>query len=180
MNEKNILKTLWSVIILLLLMNIGMMAWFWLSGNKGVLNASLQPHARLYLEKEVGFNEQQIATYRELRDEHLHELRDLRDSVKALKQQFFNKIPDTKIAPEEITKLTKELGDKMAKVDKITFEHFQEVRKICTPEQLKKFDEIIGNFAEKANRPDPPPPPREGNNEQPPENEPPQGERPPQ
>jgi hypothetical protein len=43
----------------------------------------------------------------------------------------------------QIQMLSQEIGKNQALLETVTFQHFTEVRKICTPEQQKKFDEII-------------------------------------
>ena len=151
MKDNRTFKLLWGAILVLLVLNIGMIAWVTFSPQKG------RPPERLFLEHELSFDRHQTDLYKEMREEHFSKARSLKESVKELKEAYFNDLADTNITDEELTKKAITMETKMAELDVLTFKHFQKVRQMCTPEQQKKFDTIIMHVLRSMDRPGPPP-----------------------
>ena len=66
-------------------------------------------------------------------------------------------------------------------IEMVTYNHFKQVRTICTPEQQKEFDNIIADVIKKMNGPGGPPPhdrqgPHDGHDGPPPGEGPPPGD----
>lgn len=101
-----------------------------------------------FLEKELSFTQEQKDQFRLLREDHHAKVQAIRDSVRQLKRQFFEQLGKP-MSDSDIAKVTADIAEKMAKVDKITFQHFREVRQMCTPAQQQKFDEVIDEMLER-------------------------------
>lgn len=54
------------------------------------------------------------------------------------------------------------IGTKEAQKERILFEHFQEIGKICGPEQRARFESLVREFARTTGPAGPPPPPPPG------------------
>ncbi len=159
MKENNKFRMLWVSIGLLLLMNIGMMAWFTFFGK--------MPPRRLFLEKELEFTAKQEESYRDLRKAHSDKMKVLKDNVKNLKEDFYANLSDFTITDAELKEKAVAMEANMVEADILTFKHFQEVRKMCTPKQQERFDDIIIDVIRSIERPGGGPPmvqpqPREG------------------
>lgn len=139
MNSSFQYRYLWLVILGLLLLNLGLLGWIWLSP---------QNHPRTgqspadFLEKELDFTTKQKEQYRLLREGHHSKVKTLRDSVRQMKKQFFEQLGKS-MTDSAIEQVTADMAKKVTLLDKITFQHFRDVRQICTPSQQQKFDEII-------------------------------------
>lgn len=102
---------------------------------------------------------------------------DIRSKRDSLVSQLANATPDS----AKINSLTASIGNDQAQLEKVTFEHFRQLRKICTPEQQLKFDNVIREALRMMGPPQggaphgPPPPPGEGP-PPPPDQGPPQGD----
>lgn len=112
-----------------------------------------------YIIKELKLNEQQQDAYFDLINEHQQAVRPLRQEIKKAKDVLFdllqNSIPDEQAKAKAI----KNIGELTAQLDLVTFDHFAKVRKLCTPTQQTKFDEIIKQVVQMMGMPHGGPPP---------------------
>ena len=169
MNNSFQYRYLWLVILGLLLLNLGLLGWIWLSPQNRPRTGQSPAD---FLEKELGFTAEQREQYRLLRKGHQEKVKSIRDSIRQMKKQFFEQLGKP-MADSEIEQTTADMAKKIATVDKITFQHFREVRQICTPSQQQKFDEVIDEMLHRmAAGP-------EGRGGMPPQDGPPHGEHPP-
>jgi hypothetical protein len=133
------------VILGLLVLNLGLLGWIWFSPQK-------RPHKKEtpanFLEKELNFTAKQKEQFRLLREDHHAKVQDIRDSVREMKRQFFEHLGKP-MSESDIESVTIDIAKKMARIDKITFQHFREVRQMCTPAQQQKFDEVIDEMLER-------------------------------
>ncbi len=53
--------------------------------------------------------------------------------------------------------LINEIGKLSMETEKINYKHFQDIKRICRPDQMKNFDNLIDDFENLFNRPDKPP-----------------------
>jgi protein CpxP len=155
MKENNKYRMLWVVIGLLLALNVSILAWF------TFFSQNIHPK-RLFLETELKFDEKQAVSYKILRQEHAQQMRDLREEVKAMKTDFYKELSQPTISDDLLKEKALAIETKMAEADVLTFKHFQEVRKLCTPTQQTRFDEVIIDLIRSIERPEGPPPPRDG------------------
>jgi hypothetical protein len=134
----------------LLLMNIGMMYWIWFTSDQ-----TPRLPKQFFLEKELGFNEQQKEKYREMRKKYFSEMSAIRDSIRPMKETMLKRVVEDSLSDEEVFKISMATETKMAKVNLLTFKHLREVRSFCTPEQRQKFDAIIDKIVGLMARPEP-------------------------
>lgn len=166
MNDNKKFKILWAVIGILLVLNIGIILWITLLPPRHPLPQN-QP-AVLFLEKELGFNDKQKESYRILREGHFEQINAIQQELRKMKEAFFDLLKNPEPSELEVEELSKQIAQKTSDIDKNTFRHFQQVRKLCTADQQTKFDKIIGEVLKRMGRPghpnrpgDGPPPPRE-------------------
>lgn len=148
MKEDNKYRMLWVAIGLLLVLNIGLLAWFtFFSQNKP------QQPKRLFLEKELKFDEKQSEAYKALRQEHAQQMRALREDVKSMKTEFYEELSQSNISDDSLRAKAVAIESKMVDADVLTFRHFQKVRQLCTPQQQQRFDEVIIDLIRSIERP---------------------------
>ena len=87
------------------------------------------------LQKEVGFNEEQTAKYKELKDKQRERIRPMYDNMRKAKDSLFRLLsyPDT---PDSVVnKAADVIAQQQKELDIETFNHFKRVRTLCTPGQ---------------------------------------------
>lgn len=108
---------------------------------------------------DLGLNQKQQQKFEALKQTHRAAMERLRQRGGELRDEYFellkNSLPDTSLVRQKARAIARNQED----IEMATFEHFREVRKICTPEQQKKFDAIITDVLRSMARP--PRPPRE-------------------
>src|SRR6218665_720690 len=151
MKDTNRFRILWAAIAVLVVLNIGMIAWFtFFAHHSG-------PPRRFFLEQELSFNEKQKESYRIMRDEHFMKARSIKEHVKMMKEDFFKSMADSSLSDEDLRKKAQAISTEASELDILTFKHFQQVRQMCTPEQKEKFDEVIEDVLRSMDRQGPPP-----------------------
>ncbi|HEX4875680.1 MAG TPA: Spy/CpxP family protein refolding chaperone [Chitinophagaceae bacterium] len=134
-------KWLTLLVVLLLLANITTLALFWLDRGKRPPQPKGTP--KEFLVKELSLTAVQQQQFDTLIAGHRKKSGELRDAVKAAKDSLFGLIKES-AATDSLKQLyAKKVSHLTEQIDLLTVNHFQQVRKICTPEQQQKFDELI-------------------------------------
>ena len=160
---------IWTILLLVIL-NISTISMLWLSQNKGPGAPPPRGKARHdqrtleFLQRELDLTDEQIHKYDSLRYVHAEQTRILINDLQRLKKEMIDGIfydePDT-ITAMEIADL---ICDKQIEVERITFEHFLDLKQLCGTEQVHKLQGLVDEFFRK-NSPQgqqkPPPPHRQ-------------------
>lgn len=95
---------------------------------------------------ELKFTSDQVDLFEDLVDKHRASMRDLQEKGREVRSQYFDLLkqeqPDQKLTEE----LSAAIATNQKEIEQVTFNHFKDVRKLCSPEQKNKFDEIIGDI----------------------------------
>ncbi len=105
------------------------------------------------LQDEVGFNEEQSAKYKELKDKQREKIRPMYDNMRKAKDSLFRLLsyPDT---PDSVLNRAAEvIAQRQKELDIETFNHFRRVRALCTPGQLPQYDSLVIRLLRKMGRP---------------------------
>lgn len=159
-----------TVILLLLIGNIVTIGLFWWKKQKHAIPTPIGDVASFII-NELKLDSTQQQTFKILREEHHEKTMQLRDELRQLKDAIFNLLNNENIADSIVKKAVADAAVIEQQLDLITFEHFKKLRAICTPEQKKKFDEIIQQALRMQGRQQPQgppdrdfrPPPKNGN-----------------
>lgn len=106
---------------------------------------------------ELKMTPEQQKAYLQMRDEHHARVEEIRDSTRLLRHQLFELLSRDSSSTEQAAEITKLIGDKQAEIDMVTYNHFKQVRSICTAEQKQRFDAIIEDILKAMAMPPPPP-----------------------
>jgi protein CpxP len=166
----------WAIaFILLVVMNIATLTTFWLLKQRQD-GPGIRPQSGVadFLTNELGFDSLQKQKLIQLRDAHQLEVRELRKGNREVKEAFFELLKQPDISDSVVQASAKKSFQFDVQSELLTFRHFQEIRKLCTDTQKKKFDEIIQEVLRMMappppgrGRPEGPPPPN-GDNGRPP------------
>ncbi|MFY7847089.1 Spy/CpxP family protein refolding chaperone [Chryseobacterium gambrini] len=89
-------------------------------------------------------DEKQIQQYDVLIRQHRMQIREKEHEMMDAKTQYYSllKNKDQKNGDS----LVQQIGKISMETEKINFKHFQDIRKICRPDQLQDFDHLIDEF----------------------------------
>ena len=105
------------------------------------------------LQQEVGFDEEQTAKYKELKDKQRERIRPMYGNMRKAKDSLFRLLsyPDT---PDSLlSKAADVIAQQQKELDIETFNHFKRVRVLCTPDQLPQYDSLVLRLLRKMGKP---------------------------
>jgi Spy/CpxP family protein refolding chaperone len=142
MNNNTKTKTLVTIIVFLLITNIAMLIFFIMSN--GPIEKKQRNHEQngMYnsLKNDVGFSKEQLDKYQLLRKEQIGKVRPLFNEVRNAKKDFYGLIYSENIPDSLINADADSIAQKQKSLDMQMFGYFQNIRNICKPDQIQKFD----------------------------------------
>lgn len=149
MNRNKILTFLVGI---LLLTNIALVVFFVArkggpekQRNRGGDRSSV---VREFLKDSIGFNDQQLAQYDQLRQQNRETMRPLFEDLGNAKMTYYTFVsqPNADSASQAAAAL---IGEKQKALDMAFFNHFRQVRELCTPGQQTKYDSMVQHIIRK-------------------------------
>ncbi len=138
-------KGLILLVAILLLTNIGVLVYF-LSYKKPAKPAQQGERKSVieYVQKEIGFSDEQAAQYKQLRERHMDSLKIIGEEIRKSKTAFFNLLQQKGTSDSTIRAAADKIGEKQEEFELNNFRHFQKVRELCTdPQQEAKLDSMV-------------------------------------
>ncbi len=142
----NLTKNKWFLFLLgfLLLANITLLLSFFVFGEKSEhKNHGQPPQGSGYLSKELSFSADQQTQHKELKETHFKNIRPLWEEIRLTKDSLYKQLNNSSFDENALQEMTNRLAEKNKLSDQLMFRYFRELRKICTPEQLAKYDTIV-------------------------------------
>src|SRR5688500_8203977 len=143
-NPRN--RNLLIIIGVLLLTNIAVLVYF-LGQKRSTKSSSHSEKDRGgiadMLQKEVGFNDEQTAQYKQLKEKQKETIRPMYDDMRKTKDSLFKLLSYPETNDSLLNKIADAIAQKQKALDLQTFNHFKRVRTLCTPEQQPKYDSMI-------------------------------------
>jgi protein CpxP len=157
MNNMSGNRNLLIIIGVLLLTNIAVLVYFLAirkPGDKRFGGRAERSGLTEVLKKEVGFNEQQVAEYKKLKDQQSENFRPFFDEMRKSKDSLFRLIGDSSVSDSVIHNAANGIAARQRNLDLQTFYHFRKVRELCsTAEQREKYDSAITRMFRKMGKP---------------------------
>lgn len=141
MNTLSRNKILLSIIAILLITNIGMLIFF-LRCNRHPVEEKRKGFTER-LKTEVGFTPQQMEIFEPKKKAFWDKMRARFDEIKKTKEDFYYQMYDPAIPDSVIVQKADVIGDQQKELDLQVIRHFKDVRKLCTPEQLPRYDSLL-------------------------------------
>jgi len=154
MNSSTKNKLLVGLVLLLVVANAATIAFFWFGRHKNQPPA--KGSARDFLVNQLKLDAKQTAQYDELIKEHRSNAEQLRIKTKDAKEAFFHLLREPVITDSAKSAAAKAVSVNTEALDLLTLEHFQKVRALCTPDQQRRFDDIIYEVVRMMGQPRPP------------------------
>jgi protein CpxP len=130
-------RLLWVLIILLVIINIS-----------GLIFIISERHPRPGKEfdevliHELGLSNDQIKQFDVLKRDHHQRMMKLDQEMRPIFEDYFNLLTQTK-DPTKKDSLEKILSARYQEKIKVTYQHFDDLKAICTPEQQEKLSNIV-------------------------------------
>jgi protein CpxP len=146
-------RILTIAVVLLLITNIALVAFMVLGRNKqGGRHATGRGDMAEMMARELNMTDQQKKDHKQLKEEHLKNIRPLLDSVRATKTALFALVKDSSVNDSTVNVYTQRICGTQSAIDQLTFAHFRRVRNLFTAEQQPKFDEFVQKMMQRGRR----------------------------
>jgi len=132
-----------SLVAVLLIANLGLMLYFFVFKKNNEQGRGRPRPVPDFIQKKLGFNEDQAARFQQLRDQHKEAVKPIMSEMKKLKDSLYNLLQNPNIDDSSVTAMANRIGEKQKELELMIFRHFQKVREICDSSQLPKFDTLV-------------------------------------
>ena len=152
-NSKN--RVLIFLVVFLLITNIAMLLYFTMFNGAGKSNHEEHrgPGITAFLQNEDGFSKDQMVMLDSLKKQHRAIIKPLFDQLGKSKDIFYQLLGKPAINDSVLQAAANEIGKKQAALDLQFFQNFTGIRKLCTDQQLLKFDSVMPLLASKMMKP---------------------------
>jgi hypothetical protein len=147
-------RSLIFIILFLLLTNIGVLGYF-LWYKKPVRPSKSDPRTGIAtaLQNEVGFDDQQVAEYRKLKEKQWATIKPMFEDMRKAKDSLYKLLGNEHAGDSLINATADAIGQKQKAIDLQGFAHFKQIRELCKPTQLAKYDSLVQRLVRKMGRP---------------------------
>ncbi|NOT91836.1 hypothetical protein [Ferruginibacter sp.] len=147
------------IIGILLITNIAMLFFFFNKkddGKKGANRGNNDRGAMMksFLQKEIGFNDQQIQLYDTLSKQYKQKMKADFEAQKNNKEEQFKELGVKGFSDSAIADMVSKTGERQKLMELQLLNHFAAIRKICTVEQQAKFDTLFYKIWNKKKKPE--------------------------
>ena len=162
----NKIKLLTAAVIGLFVLNLAIIGYLFLSNstNTSYQNRIHQRPNELVIKK-LHFNNEQRDLYKQLIQNHRRDINDLELKIRHTKHDLYRTLTEPQVDGILKDSLINTLGNYQKAIEIVHYNHFFEIRKMCSKEQLIAFNELTDELAKlfsNRQRPPhrrPPPPP---------------------
>jgi Spy/CpxP family protein refolding chaperone len=147
-------RFLYLVIVVLLLLNAGSLAFMIMHRP----HRGGPPEVAHWLAAELKLTTEQEQQYKQLLQQHREKMDAIQQTDRELHDRFFAQLktaePDTLL----VNSIADSIAANRVQIELLTFNHFRQIRSICTVEQQQKFDAVIDEVLHRMapGRPGPP------------------------
>lgn len=145
-------------IIALLVINIGTLVFLFLSGpKKGHFPPDDgRPKPREIIVRQLHLDSQQQANYEMLIRQHRKQITATEDKIRNTKNELYSLLNSDSVDVTRKDSLINALAHYQKEIELIHFNHFNEIKKLCKPEQMDDFLELTEELSRLFSKPHPP------------------------
>jgi hypothetical protein len=142
-------RLLYSLIVVLVVMNLGLVLVLWLGGperrTQGGRRESDDEGTRVerLLRDELGFDQAQIDRYLGLHHRHQERMQICNRAMQQLKIRMFEGVLRDQPAPALSDSLLQRTQETQVEIERLTFQHLLDLKNLCRPEQRDKLTLLI-------------------------------------
>jgi len=142
-------KLLTIAIIGLLLLNLGTLTFMFLQNSHHDLmhgSKDKEQGPKYIIIARMHFNQTQKLKYDDLVEEHRRGSRELHEESKALHDELFVLLKEREIDVAKKKTLIAQIAENQAKMERLNFDHFHDIKSLCKGVQLKYYDELVDDL----------------------------------
>ena len=144
------------LVVFLLLTNIGLLLYF-TAFNKPAPKTN-RPEKRgsgitAFLQNDLGFSKEQMVELDSVKKRHREAIKPLFDELGKSKDSFYQLIGKPGVSDSALQAAANAIGRKQVALDLQFFQNFNSLRKLCTDQQLAKFDSAMPLLASRMMQP---------------------------
>jgi periplasmic protein CpxP/Spy len=152
-NKQNRSKVFLTIIGILLVANIVMVSFFLM--KKDGKGREKKPEWKAvisgFLKNEIGFDTVQLKLYDSLSDRHRGNMKKLTDSLRSTKEKQFKELAALNFSDSAMNAVADRSSSTQKTMELRMFNHLRNIRMLCKPEQLPKFDSLFGKVLNRRN-----------------------------
>lgn len=111
-----------------------------------------QPEPRKEIIEGLRFDSIQVGRYEVLIDNHKESIKALSDSIRSTKSRLYQTLNTENKSVKD--SLIEKLGSLQKSIEQTHYNHFDEIKKLCKPDQLKDFEELTSRLVGFFGRPE--------------------------
>lgn len=96
-----------------------------------------------FLQKEIGFNQQQLKQYDSLSEPNHNKVKAMFDTLGTYKDSQFKQLAIDNFSDTAIVKTAEAIATKQKEIEIVLYKHFKEIRNLCTTQQQPEFDSLF-------------------------------------
>lgn len=148
-------KNLLIIIAVLLLTNIAVLGYFlwYKKAEKPPTQQKSHNGMAEVLQKEVGFDEQQVTRYKEMREQQRQKIKPMFDEMRKIKDNFFQLLREPGTSDSTVQKAADAIATQQREIDLQAFRYFRDLRALCRPDQYARYDSVVMDAMSKMGRP---------------------------
>jgi hypothetical protein len=144
-------KVLLFLVGILLLTNIILLVFFVGKKDEGKPQRGPRDHSSMvrdFLKDSVAFDDQQLARYDTLRQRNRENMKPLFDDLGNAKLNYYRYVSQSNADSASQAAAT-QIGEKQKALDMAFFNHFRQVRDLCTAAQLPRYDSLVQHIIQR-------------------------------
>ena len=142
-------KLLIRTVVVLVVLNLVSIGFFVLKEIRPHHEPLLFPKNESYkdvsriLKEELNLSEQQVAEFNEIRSRNFEKQSKLKKMIQNLKDAMNTEMFNKDTNDEKIKSLAKQIVQNEYKMEMLRFDQAKELKAVCKPEQLEKFEDLV-------------------------------------
>lgn len=155
-NKQNRSKVFVAIIGILLVANIVLVSFLLMKKDGG--RREKRPDKKTiiagFLKNEIGFDTVQLRLYDTLSTRHTDNMKKIMDSLRGTKEKQFKELAAINFSDSAMTVIAERSAATQKTMELRMFNHLRNIRLLCKPEQLSKFDSLFSKvLTRKGNEP---------------------------
>lgn len=144
-------KMLFWCVVILVLLNIVTLGSFWLGKphRAPLAGPGGQQDGQKIMAERLGLSEEQAEQVERIRNEHFMRTRPLQDDMHKIRLDLLNEIFKDEPDEVKIQEMFSEIGDKQVRFEKNLYRHFQELKEVCSPQQMQELKMMLRDLIER-------------------------------
>lgn len=145
MTDKKKYYGLWLGIGLLLCLNLGTIGWIILKA--GPFRANRQSPSEMIANR-LDFTPRQQDMYLAIHARFLTSIQPYEDSLVLLRTELYGQLNKASISNQQVNALVSHIEWQNGQITRLRFQHLQQARALCTPDQQAQFDRLLARLVQ--------------------------------